>query len=67
MVNVDELRGKLTARNITHAEMAKKLGITPKTFTSRIKKKIFMSDEIDTMVEVLGLDKDEAWKIFFAK
>lgn len=67
MVNTDELRGRLTACNITYAEMAKKLGITPKTFTTRIKKKIFMSDEIDTMVDVLGLDKEEAWKIFFAK
>lgn len=67
MVNVDELRGKLVARNITHAEMAKILNITPKTFTSRLKKKIFMSDEIDIMVAVLGLEKDEAWRIFFAK
>ena len=67
MVDVDELRGKLAARNVTQTKMAEILNITPKTFASRMKKKMFMSDEIDIMVSVLKLDKDEAWKIFFAK
>ena len=65
MVNVNELRGRMVASNITYAEMAKKLGITSKTFSLRMKNKIFMSNEIDVMLDVLNLEKDEAWKIFF--
>lgn len=67
MVNVDELKGKMTARNITHAEMAERLDITPKTFGSRLKKRIFLSTEIEIMIEVLCLSIEDIMFIFFDK
>lgn len=67
MVDTDKLRGCLVENRITQTEMSEKLGMTPKTFISRMKQKKFMTDEIDIMVDVLGLNTQEAVAIFFAK
>lgn len=67
MVNVDKLKVEMFACNITHAQMAKKLGISPKTFGTRLKKKIFMSNEIEMMIDILKLSIEKAMAIFFDK
>lgn len=67
MVDVNKLQGELVANKVTKAEMAKKLGMSPKTFGLRLKQKRFMSDEIDKMVTILNLNRDRAVNIFFAK
>lgn len=66
MVDVNRLKGELVAKEFTQAEIAEKIGITSKTFGIRLKQKRFYTDEIDTMIEVLKLDYDDAAKIFFA-
>ena len=64
MILVNELRGIIVAREKTQQEVAWMLGITPKTFTTKMKKGVFGSDEIEKMIEFLEI-KDPI-SIFFA-
>lgn len=65
MIRTDKLLGLLAEKGMTKKDMAEKLNITPKTFYIKMKKGVFGSDEIETMIEVLNIS--EPWKIFFAK
>lgn len=67
MVDSNKLRGCLKEHQITQEEISKKIGITPKTFTSRLRSGVFKTDEIDAIINVLGIDKDRAIEIFFAR
>ena len=67
MVDVNRLQGELVANKVTKSEMARKLGMSGKTFGLRLKQKRFMTDEIDKMVDILNLNRESAVKIFFAK
>ena len=65
MVDVNRLKGELVINNIKQSEMAEKLGISPKTFSLRMKQKRFYTDEIDMMIKELNLNYDDAIRIFF--
>lgn len=65
MIDTNELRGVIAARGYTQIDVAKEIGISPKTFYDKMKKGVFGSDEMQTMVDMLGI-KDPA-RIFFAK
>lgn len=65
MLNRSKLNGKIAESGLTKAELAKKLGITPKTFTSKMQKGVFGTDEVFKMVELLKIDDPVA--IFLAK
>lgn len=63
MILVNELKGRITAKGYTQAEIAKKLKITPKTMTLKLKKGVFNSDEIQKMIDILEIE--DPMKIFF--
>lgn len=65
MILTNELKALIVSRGLTQAKVAERLKITPKTFYTKMKKGVFMSDEIDTMIEILQID--EPIKIFFAR
>ena len=65
MIKTDELIGLMAKHHISRKEMAKRLGIAPKTFSLKLKKGHFCSDEIETMIE--ELDIEDPMSIFFAK
>ena len=65
MIKTDELRGLLAKNGLSQSDMAKKIGITPKTFYEKMKIGIFGSDEIQVMIKVLNIDNPAA--IFFAE
>ena len=65
MINGKALRGIMASEGVSGADMAKVLDITPKTFYSKMKKGVFGSDEIETMVEVLKIENPV--DLFFAK
>ena len=65
MIDTNELRGVIAARGYTQIDVAKEIGISPKTFYDKMKKGVFGSDEMQTMVDMLDI-KDPA-RIFFAK
>ncbi len=67
MIDTNKLRGILAEKGMSQAEMASILGITPKTFYQKMNKKVFDSDEIDTMVRILAIPREQCTDIFFAQ
>lgn len=64
LILTNELKGKIISKGFTQDQIAKTLGMTPKTFYSKMKKGVFDSDEIQAMIEILEIDKP--LEIFFA-
>lgn len=64
MVDTNKLRGIIVEKEKTQEEVAKAIGITPKTFYLKMKKRVFGSDEIEKMIALL--DIDDPVPIFFA-
>lgn len=65
MIKVDKLRGIIAERGLSQADVAKNIGIAPKTFYEKMKLGVFGSDEIETMIDLLHID--DPVSIFFAK
>ena len=65
MVNTDKIRGLMAEQKKTGKDMAKALGITPTTFSAKMKTGVFNSDEMQKIVDVLSIE-DPA-PIFFAQ
>lgn len=65
MINVNMLKGKIAERGKTQTDVAKAIGIAPKTFYDKMSKGVFGSDEIEIMIDYLNIE--DPMKIFFAK
>lgn len=65
MVRTDELRGIFAKNKKSQTDIAKLIGVTPKTFYIRMKKGVFGSDEIQIMIDELHIENP--MDIFFAK
>lgn len=65
MVKTDELRGIIAKNGFSQSDIAKEIGITPKTFYEKMKNGVFGSDEIQIMIDVLKIENPI--EIFFAK
>lgn len=65
MIQVDKLRGIIAERAMSQRDVAKAIGIAPKTFYEKMKKGVFGSDEIDAMISVLDIDNPA--EIFFTR
>lgn len=65
MIRTDELRGIIVKNGLSQLSIAKKIGITPKTFYEKMKKGVFGSDEIQIMIEELHIENP--MDIFFAR
>lgn len=65
MIRTDDLRGLIAKNGLSQSELAKIIGITPKTFYDKMQKGIFGSDEIQIMIDVLHIENPA--EIFFAK
>lgn len=64
MIDTDKLRGAIAERGLSQRKVAKKLGISDKTFYEKMKKGVFSSAEMDAMITMLSLDNPLL--IFFA-
>lgn len=64
MINTNKLKGVIIEQGKTQEEVAKSIGITPKTFYLKMKKGIFGSDEIEKMISLLNIE--DPISIFFA-
>lgn len=64
MIKTDELRGIIVKEGYSQSDVAKKIGITPKTFYEKMAKGIFGSDEIQVMIKMLNIENPIS--IFFA-
>ena len=63
MVQTNELKIAMLRKGLTQSDVAKAIGISNKTFSDRMKKKVFGSDEIEIMIDLLDI-KDPMF-IFF--
>ncbi len=64
-MNINGLKGIIKSNGLTQADVAESLGISLRTFNSKINKGIFGSDEMEKMIALLHIE-DPA-KIFFGK
>lgn len=64
MIRTDLLRGVIAQKNTSQRKVAKQLGMTEKTFYTKMKKGVFDSDEISEMISLLDIDNPS--EIFFA-
>lgn len=65
MIDTNKLRGIIVENGKTQCDVAKMLGMTPKTFYTKMKKGVFGSDEIQIMIDKLNIHNP--MDIFFAK
>ena len=65
MVDVNRLKGLIVQNQKTGEDVAKYIGISPKTFYLRMKNGVFGSDEIEKMIDYLH--SDDPASFFFAK
>lgn len=56
MVQTNELRAAILRKGLTQSKVAKAIGISDKTFSDRMKKKVFGSDEIEKMIDLLEIE-----------
>ena len=64
MLDKNALRAEIVKNGLTQKDVAKKLNISEKTFISRMKKGVFGTDEVEIMVDYLGIKNPV--EIFFA-
>ena len=55
MIQINEIKGRMKAEGYTQADLAKELGISTKTLSTRLKKGVFGSDEIEKMITILKI------------
>ena len=55
MIKVNELKAEIVKNNLTQADVAKMIGVTPKTFYTKMKRGVFGSDEIQIMIKNLNI------------
>ena len=65
MIKTNEVRGEIAKNGLSQSDVAKMIGVTPKTFYEKMKNGVFGSDEIEIMIEKLNIKDPMA--IFFAK
>lgn len=65
MIDTNALRGIIVSKGMTQQAVAESLGITPKTFYTKMKKGIFGSNEMEAMISLLSIENPS--EIFFAK
>jgi transcriptional regulator, fis family len=64
LIKTNELRGIITKNGYSQSDIAKMIGITPKTFYEKMKIGVFGSDEIQIMIDKLNIE--DPVSIFFA-
>lgn len=65
MIQTNKLRGIIAEKGLSQSDVAKAIGITPKTFYEKMKIGVFGSDEIEVMINYLDIKDPIA--IFFAQ
>lgn len=65
MIKTNDLRGIIAKNGLSQTDVAKMIGVTPKTFYEKMKNGVFGSDEIQIMIDELHIENP--MPIFFAK
>lgn len=65
MIDTNALKGIIVSKGLKQEDVAKYIGINPKTFGRKMKKGVFGSDEMEAMIDLLNIENPV--EIFFAK
>ncbi len=65
MIDTNRLRATWVSKGITQTQVASEIGLSSKTFSLKMKKGVFGSDEIEKMIDFLNIDNP--MDIFFVK
>lgn len=65
MINTNKLKGVIAQNEMSQTQLAKELGMAPKTFYLKMKRGVFGSDEIQQMIDLLSIENP--MEIFFSK
>lgn len=65
MVNANELKAAMVRKGFTQKQVAEKLNITPRTLSTKLRKGVFGSDEIELLMSLLEIN--DPMPIFFSK
>ena len=55
MVETNKLRGIIAERGMSQRQVARQLGMTEKTFYSKMKRGVFGTDEVEKMINLLSI------------
>ena len=64
MIKTNELKGEIAKNGLSQSDVAKMIGVTPKTYYEKMNKGVFGSDEIQIMIDELNIENP--LEIFFA-
>ena len=64
MINTNLIRAKIVENGKTQAQVAKEIGMSPKTFSIKMNSGKFGLDEADKMISLINIEKPELY--FFA-
>lgn len=65
LLDVKALKAEMVRKGYTQARLAEEIGISPRTFSNKLKSGDFGSKEMEAMIDILSLK--EPMTIFFAK
>lgn len=65
MIDVNALKGIIVTNGLTQEDVANAINVKPDTFYRKMRRGVFKSDEIEKMIDYLGIADPVA--IFFAK
>ena len=65
MLDRNALRAEIVRNGLTQKDVAKMIGVSEKTFISRMNRGVFGTDEVEIMIKNLRIKKPA--EIFFAK
>lgn len=65
MIDTKALHGIIVSKGLSQKDVAAHLEMSPKTFYAKMKKGVFGSDEMESMIDLLAIKNPES--IFFAK
>lgn len=65
MIDTNALRGVIAANGLSQQDVAREIGISSKSFYSKMKKGVFGSNEMEAMIDLLSIERPQ--EIFFAK
>lgn len=64
-LDMQKIKGRMKEKNITQGEMSQVIAITPYSFSKKInKKKDFKLSEVESMLNELGITKEEIGSFF---
>ena len=56
MIDINKIKGSIVSAEKIQTDVVKRLGITSKTFSIKLKKGVFGSDEIKVMIDYLSIE-----------